>query len=315
MKTRIALAAASGLASEAILERLNESGLAPDSLVLLDDQAHAGERLAFGNTHLRIEDQADFDFGDCALTLMPEPDMELVERAASAGCVVISHRLSEDEPLLFTDSGEEPAIDYTADRFRVASPQLACLLPTLLLLERNFGIESVNLTLLHSAEFYDRAGIEELAAQTIGLLNSRQAVHNVFPAQLAFNLLPRPGDPGLLADLRSVLVNSSYTAMQQSVNVPLFHGFAAAVQLRLVAAFDLGDVERCLTRGERLRIREDQASPITDCNQSFDGIITQLETNPEQPQDLQFWILADPLRYGLANNYVNVTEFLLKSFL
>ncbi len=315
METRIALAAPTGLAGEAILERLNESGLASDSVVLLDNQAHAGERLAFGNTHLVIEDQADFDFGSCGLVLLPEPDTELVERAAAEGCIVVSHRLPQDEALLFVDGVEDPVLDYTADRFRVASAELSSLLPPLLLLERNFGIESVNLTLLHSAEFFGKAGVEELATQTISLLNARPAEHSVFPAQLAFNLLPRPGDPGLLADLRSVLVNNSYTAMQQSVTVPLFHGFVAAVQVRLVAAFDLGDVERCLSGDDRLQIRTDLASPIADCNQSFSGIITQLETNPEQPQDLQFWMLADPLRYGLANNYVNVTEFLLKSFL
>ena len=316
METRIALACAAGFAAEAILERFDESGLAPDSLVLLDGQAHAGERLAYGGTHLRVEDQAGFDFGNCSLLLLPQFEPDLAERAVAAGCILLSHELPRDLPLLYTgDSRDEPVVDYSADRFRVAGPELACLLPPLLLLERNFGIEATSLVTLRSAEFCGRAGVEELAAQTISLLNAREAANTVFPAQLAFNLLPGRADPDLLSDLQDILVNSSYTAMQQSVTVPLFHGFAAAVQLRLAASFDLGAVERCLAGAERLCIRHDQASPIVDCNQSFSGVITQLETYPDQPMDLQFWIVADPLRYGLANNYVNVTEFLLKSFL
>ncbi|MDJ0777361.1 MAG: Asd/ArgC dimerization domain-containing protein [Gammaproteobacteria bacterium] len=316
MEARIALAPAAGLAAEAILERLDESGLPPDSLVLLDVATHAGERLAYGGTHLRIEDQAEYDFGDCALLLLPQQDPALVERAAAAGCIVLSHELPRSLPLLFTAPGQqEPVLDYTADRFRVAGPELACILPSLVLLERNFGLEAVNLVTLRSAEFHGRAGVEELAAQTISLLNAREAAHAIFPAQLAFNLLPERGDPGLLADLRGILVNSSYTAMQQSVNVPLFHGFVAALQLRLATRFDLAEVEGCLAGGDRLLVRHEQTSPISDCNQSFSGIISQLETNPDQPPDLQFWIVADPLRYGLANNYVNVTEFLLKSYL
>ena len=57
------------------------------------------------------------------------------------------------------------------------------------------------------------------------------------------------------------------------------------------------------------------SSPITDCNQSFNCTISGLEQALNQPNKLQFWLVADPLRYGLTSNYVNVVDILLKSFL
>ena len=316
MTQQLALGRAGGLAAEAILERLHESGFAPDSLVLLDQPARVGARLPYGNGYLPVVDETEFDFGDCALLLLPEKAPELVDAATGQGCLVLSHALEPALPALFVDPSEaEPLLDYTADRFRLVGPELACLLPVLTTLDRRFGIEALNLVLLRSAEFEGKAGVDELAAQTVDLLNAREARSGVFPSQIAFNLLPMAADPVLAADLRRYLVNSSYTAMQQSVNVPVFHGFVAAVQLRLGSDCEREAAERCLGGLEGLVLKPGLASPIDDCNRSSGCVLSQLESIPDQPMDLQFWLLADPLRYGLANNYVNVADFLLKSFL
>ena len=82
-----------------------------------------------------------------------------------------------------------------------------------------------------------------------------------------------------------------------------------------VADFDQESVEACLGGLPGVVLKPGLASPIEDCNRSSGCVLSRLESIPDQPQDLQFWMLADPLRYGLANNYVNVTDFLLKSFL
>ena len=47
MSHKIALSHASGIVAEAILEKLPESGIAPDSLVLLDHESNAGKRIAY----------------------------------------------------------------------------------------------------------------------------------------------------------------------------------------------------------------------------------------------------------------------------
>jgi aspartate-semialdehyde dehydrogenase len=111
------------------------------------------------------------------------------------------------------------------------------------------------------------------------------------------------------------LGNNSYSIALQSVNVPVFHGLVAAVQLRFASAISFDDLERRLGGLDKVTVAKASAGLISVNNQSFSCTISHLEQAPNQPSNIQFWMITDPLRYGLANNYVNVTDFLLKSFL
>ncbi|MCP4469207.1 MAG: hypothetical protein GY815_00720 [Gammaproteobacteria bacterium] len=316
MTHRVALSHAGGVAAEAILEKLSESGIAPDSLVLLDHESNAGKRLPYGGSHLRLADQAQYDLSSCALLLMPQADTELETAALRQGCLLLSHSISDPRPAVFLAAGgQEPELSYTETRIRLAGPELCCLLPSLIELDKLAGISQLNITLLRSAEFHGKAGIDELASQTVNLLNGRPVESSVFSQQMAFNLLPEPLDWAVETDLRRYLGTSSYPIALQTVNVPIFHGFVAAVQIRLATDVVLEDCIKCLSALDKVTLKESDASPISDCNQSFSCVISHLEQAPNQPSSLQFWMVADPMRYGLANNYVNVTDFLLKSFL
>ena len=98
---RIALSHASGVAAEAILEKLSESGIAPDSLVLLDHESNVGKRLPYGGSHLRLADQLQYDLSTCALLLMPQADAELEAAALQQGCLLVSHVDSRIRARLF----------------------------------------------------------------------------------------------------------------------------------------------------------------------------------------------------------------------
>ena len=316
MEHCIALSHASGVAAEAILEKLPESGITPDSLILLDHESNLGKRLPYAGGNLSLHDQRTFDLSSCALLLMPEADAELESTALHHGCLLVSHTSMHDTPPTFVvDANTPPDISYTQTSLRLTGPELSCLLPTLLELNRLQPIEQLNLTLLRSAEFHGKAGVDELASQTISLLSSRAAEASVFAQQIAFNLIPDNVDAQIETDLKQIMGNSSYNLALQSVNVPVFHGLAVAVQLRFDSKVNIDDCKSRRAALDKVVVKKGPASPITDCNQSFICVISDLEQAQNQPSSLQFWMIADPMRYGLANNYVNVTDFLLKSFL
>ncbi|MGB5328739.1 MAG: Asd/ArgC dimerization domain-containing protein [Gammaproteobacteria bacterium] len=316
MEHVIALSHASGIAAEAILEKLPESGVTPDSLVLLDHDSKVGKRLPFADGYLSLQDQYKFDLSNCALLLMPEADAEMESLALSQGCLLLSHALENDSPALFVaEGGPQPDLAYTQTSLRLAGAELSSLLPVLLELDRVAPIEHINITFLRSAEFHGKAGVDELASQTINLLNTRSVEPGVYAQQIAFNLLPETTDPHIETDIRRFLGNNSYSIALQTVNVPIFHGLAAAVQLRFASNISFEGCKSRLAALANVAVEKGPVSPISDCNQSFNCVISQLEQAPEQPSDLRFWLITDPMRYGLANNYVNVSDFLLKSFL
>jgi len=316
MDHRIAISHASGIAAEAILEKLSESGIAPDSLFLLDNEAHVGKRLPYAGGRIAIRDQHGFDFSQSALLLMPEADAEIESTAIAQGCLLLSHLIERESPAIFmSDAEAAPNISYTETSLRLAGAELCCLLPILQALDRMQSIAHLGVTLIRSVEFHGKPGVDELASQTVNLLNTRQVVPSVFPEQIAFNVLPEAADSRIISDLDHFLGTISYSPMVQTLNVPLFHGFAAAVQLRFESDIALIDCRKRLESLDNLSVKQGSASPISDCNQSFSCVISHLEQVTNQHSGLQFWMIADPMRYGLANNYVNVAEFLLKSFL
>ena len=320
MDNRIALSHASGMAAEAILEKLAESGLKPDSLILLDRESNLGERLPYAGGYLGVQDQDGFDLSECALLLMPETDSDLASAALAQGCLLVSHAITSDSaPVFMPDTHGPQALSYTQTSLRLAGPELSCLLPVLLELNRENAIVRLNVTLLRSAEFYGKAGVDELATQTVNLFNSKDIDPVIYPQQIAFNLLPETPDPVLVTDLRRLLGNNSYSETPpvtlQSVNVPVFHGLAAAVQICFDAEVNFDGCKNRLSRLDKVIVKDGPVSPISHCNQSFSSIVCHLEQTSDQPSSLHFWMIADPMRYGLANNYVNVTNFLLESFL
>jgi len=312
----VALSHASGIAAEAILEKLPESGITPDSLVLLDHDSNVGKRVPFAEGYLSLQDQEKFDLAQCSLLLMQEADAQMESLALKQGCLLLSHALESESPAVFAAAGgPQPELAYTQTSLRLAGAELASLLPVLLELGQIAPIEHINLTLLRSAEFHGRAGVDELATQTINLLNSRSVEPGVYAQQIAFNLLPETTDPRIESDIRQFLGNNSYTVALQTVNVPIFHGLAVAVQLRFSSDISFEGCKSRLAALANVTVENGPVSPISDCNQSFNCVLSQLEQAPNQPTELRFWLVTDPMRYGLANNYVNLTDFLLKSYL
>jgi len=313
---RIAITHANSLLAEAILEKLPEPGITSDSVVLLDDESHVGVRLAYADSYLKIEDQQKYHYSDCALVLMLQYDRLIEEKLSNLDAILLSHTLpGDDRPVFAANADARLNISYSQQSLKLASAELSSLLGVLPTLHQNFSITHINTVLMRTAELKGKAGIDELAGQTIALLNSQEAKPRLYPLQIAFNLLPEASDCSFNRDLAGLIGHDEIKCVHQVVDVPVFHGFAAAVQLTFASEVDLRSCQSLLKSIKNVEIKSAAASPISDCNRSFGCVINRLEQAPNQANTLQFWMIADPIRYGLANNYVNVADILLKSFL
>ncbi len=313
---RIALTHADSLAAQAILEKLPESGLAPDSLILLGDESSAGTKLGYGDTYLQVQDQQDYSFEGCGLVLMPEYDASIESKLTSQDALLVSHTVDSDGAVVYAPNRDvEINVSYTQASVRLAGPELSCLMGVLPDLHQAFEISRCNLVFLRSAEASGKAAVDELAGQTIELLNGREAVPSVFPLQIAFNMFPASQISHLDADLVKLLGKSEISCIHQVTNVPVFHGLAISVQLEFANEVSLSESRAIFDKMSAVQLSDGYSSPISDCNQSFSCVINQLEGVENNAKSIHFWVVVDPMRYGLANNYVHVTDILLKSYL
>jgi aspartate-semialdehyde dehydrogenase len=313
---KIAITHAGESLAEAILEKLTESGLTSDSVVILGDESKVGVKLAFGGSYLAVEDQYEFDYSACSLVLLTQRDDKISQNLETQSALVLSHVHGDGQGLIYAATNNaELDISYTQQNIQLVSAEMACLLGVLPALNAHSAISTINTTFLRSVESKGKAGVDELAGQTVELLNGRDITPDVYPLQIAFNIIPAMAIPAFNDDLARLLGDDNIECAHQIIDVPVFHGLGASVQLSFQSKVDLIQCEKILKELDNVVYKKTTSSPITDCNQSFSCTISGLEQADNKPNRIQFWLVADPLRYGLTTNYVNAVDILLKSFL
>ena len=314
-KSNIAITHADESLAEAILEKLTESGLTSDSVFLLGDESKVGVKLPFGGGYLAVEDQHEFDYSSCSLVLLTQRDDQIALKLESQSALVLSHVHGDGQALIYAETHNAKLdISYTQKNIQLVSAEMGCLLGVLLALHTHTAISTINITFLRSVELKGKVGVDELAGQTVELLNGRDITPYIYPVQIAFNIIPAMAITAFNDDLARLLGDDNIECVHQIIDVPVFHGLGASVQLSFQSKIDLIQCEKRLKELDNVVYKKTTSSPITDCNQSFNCTISGLEQADNEPNRIQFWLVADPLRYGLTTNYVNVVDILLKSF-
>ncbi|MCK4707227.1 MAG: hypothetical protein KAU21_01310 [Gammaproteobacteria bacterium] len=312
-KTKFAVTHASGLLAEALLKSMAESGISSDSVILLDQEQQVGNRLSYGDTYLMVEDQHEYDYENLTAVLLLEPDAELESLLLHADCYVISHHANEMSQGVFT-----PLLSKLPEQpcaIKLASAELASLLLVANVIHSHFGISSLNIVNVQSSSHYGKSGVDELASQTISLLNSQDVKSGVFPLQLAFNMIPGEPDADMENQLIDAMQADDMKCSVQNILVPAFHGLSISVSLEVKHKIDLKKLSGLLNEQQGVQLNLYTVSPLTDCKKGSDVIITGLHQPQNDVNRLQFWIVSDSVRNGLIQNYQNMLDVLLKSVL
>jgi aspartate-semialdehyde dehydrogenase len=202
-----------------------------------------------------------------------------------------------------------------------ACPGTIVISSLMLRLAARFPLKSAVAHVFASASEIGSYGIEELQKQTVNLLSFQKIPRKVFGAQLAFNLLSRPGGTGgseLLA-LENRLRKQLKDYLQARVpipalrlfQVPVFHSLAVSLFVETgqpVAPEKAGEA----LQGERVQMRRrSQGSPTqVEVAGSDDILVDSVTADPDRPNGLWIWAVADNLRLG-AVNAVEIAESLL----
>ena len=201
-----------------------------------------------------------------------------------------------------------------------ARPATIVISALLLRLGARFPLKSAVAHVFASASEIGSHGIEELQKQTVNLLSFQKIPRKVFGAQLAFNLLSRPGGTGgseLLAletrlrkQLKEYLQGRVPLPALSLFQVPVFHSLAVSLFVETgqhVAPETVGEA----LQGDRVQMRRrSQDSPTQVEVAGSDKILVDSVTvDPDHPTGLWIWAVADNLRLA-AVNAVEVAECL-----
>jgi aspartate-semialdehyde dehydrogenase len=234
--------------------------------------------------------------------------------------------LESDVPLVvagINDAG--PAFEKASV---VANPHPATIILSHVfhLLRPKFGIEKAVVFILQPASAFDDPGIQELASQSVSLLNGAAPKKSVFKEQVAFNILshteaPDPCGFGAIerrvgAEVGRVLGPPDVPVRLSIVQAPVFHTYSIMFYLELTRDTDIAGLEALFEESEFFKVMPASAacaaSPISVSGKD-EIFIGPVKREASVPKTFWIWAVADNLRRGSALNAFDVARRMLEA--
>jgi aspartate-semialdehyde dehydrogenase len=208
-----------------------------------------------------------------------------------------------------------PATGVESDPAQVfvsAHPAVIVISSLLLRLAARFPLQTAVAQVFGSASESGSRGIEELQRQTMNLLSFQKIPHQVFGAQLAFNLLSRLGRTGTgeAAGLEARLGRQLRQYLGERIPRPALRRFQAPVFYSLGVSLYVETSETVAPEaaaaalaGERVRVRRStqDAPTLIEVTGSSDILVDRIVSDAAHPTGLWLWAVADNLRLAATN--------------
>lgn len=328
---KIAVVGATGLVGETILEILAERQFFTSEIVALASARSLGSTVHFGQQSLAVDDLATFDFSGVDIALFSaggSVSAEYAPKAAEVGCMVIdnsSHfRYDDDKPLVVPEiNGSLLTNHEKGSGGIIANPNCSTIQMVMALapLHREIGIERINVATYQSVSGAGRKAVQELAEQTRAKLTFETPPHDVFPQDIAFNVLPQIDtvqDNGysreemkMVWETRKILDDQNILVNPTAVRVPVFFGHAMAVHLEMQNAFDIAAAVELLKQQTGVSVFESDTewpTPSGDSAGKDPVFIGRIRKDISHDRGLNLWVVADNIRKGAALNAVQIAE-------
>ncbi|MEH6634808.1 MAG: aspartate-semialdehyde dehydrogenase [Halioglobus sp.] len=334
----VAVVGATGAVGEAMISILEERNFPVGKLYALASSRSAGKTIMFNGKTVKVTDLAEFDFSQAHIGLFSAGgsiSAEFAPKAAAAGCVVIdntSHfRQHEDIPLIVPEVNIEALAGYTA-RNIIANPNCSTIqmLVALKPIYDAVGIERINVATYQAVSGTGNDAVKELAGQTASLLNGKQAECEVYPKQIAFNVLPHIDtfeDNGytreemkMVWETQKIFADASIQVNPTCVRVPVFFGHSEAVHVETVDKITAQEARALLEMAPGVVVmdeREDGGypTPVSDSAGADAVFVGRIREDISHPRGLDLWVVADNVRKGAALNSVQIAESLISTYL
>lgn len=330
----IAILGATGAVGEALLETLAERQFPVGEIYALARNESAGEHLRYSGKSVIVQDVADFDWTQAQLAFFvagAEAAAAWVEEATNAGCLVIDSSglfaLEPDVPLVVPEVNPSVLADYrNRNVIAVANSLTSQLLASLKPLIDEGGLSRISVTSLLSASAHGKKAVDALAGQSAKLLNGIPIDEDdFFGRQLAFNMLPLlPDSEGsvreerrIVDEVRKILQDDGLMISASCIQSPVFYGHAQMVSFEALRPLAAEEARDAFSRGEDIVLSEETDFPtqVGDASGNPQLSVGCVRNDYGMPEQVQFWSVADNVRFGGALMAVKTAEKLVQEYL
>lgn len=332
----VAVLGATGAVGETMLSILEERDFPVGEVYALASSRSAGTCLEFKGGALRVQDVAEFDFSKAHIGLFSagaSVSARWAPVAAAAGCVVVDNtscfRYEDDIPLVVPEVNPEAIARYK-NRGIIANPNCSTIqmLVALKPIYDAVGIERINVCTYQAVSGTGKKAIDELASQTANLLNGKPTKAEVYPKQIAFNVLPHIDvflDNGytkeemkMVWETRKIMGDDSIQVNPTTARVPVFYGHSEAVHIETRRKITAEQARNILSRAPGIMVIDEHRpggypTAVTEAAGHDPVFVGRIREDISHPRGLNLWVVSDNVRKGAALNSVQIAEELVKS--
>ncbi len=328
----VAVVGATGAVGETILQILEERKFPVRTLRLFASQRSAGRRLRFQEEEVPVEPLTADAFRGIEFALFSAGaarSKEFAPAAARAGAIVIDNssafRMDAEVPLVVPEINPEAAFRHKGI---IANPNCTAIVMLMPLkpLHDHARVRRVVATSYQAVSGAGAKAIEELKRQVKAWVKGEPLTAEVFPHQIAFNVLPHVDaflengytreEMKLLNETRKILGDEHIQVSPTTVRVPVFRAHAVAVNVETERPVSVATARQLFAAFPGLRVLDDPSRleypmPLTVAG-TDDCYVGRIRQDLFRENGLNFWAVGDQLRKGAALNTVQIAELLTR---
>jgi len=326
----LAIVGATGAVGVEMIRVLERRHFPVASLRLLASPRSAGKKLSFLGKELTVEPLTENSFEGIDIALFSAGggiSKEFAPHAVNAGAIVVDNssafRMDPKVPLVVPEINAADAASHSGI---LANPNCTTAITLMAVhpLHQAFGLKRIIASSYQAVSGTGAMAIEELREQVEAIAANKPVKREVYPHQIAFNVLPHVDsfledgytreEMKMQNEGRRILNLPSLTASVTCVRVPVYRAHSVSVTAEFEKPVSLEKAREVINAAPGIRLHDDPANNVypmpIECSGEDDCRVGRLRLDCALPNALTFWVAGDQLLKGAALNAVQIAELL-----
>ncbi|PYL00049.1 MAG: aspartate-semialdehyde dehydrogenase [Verrucomicrobia bacterium] len=328
----VAVVGATGAVGVEMVKALEKRGFPAGQLTLLASARSVGREFRFRGGKITVKELTGTSFKGIDIALFSAGgsiSREFAPIAVQSGCVVIDNssafRMDDSVPLVIPEIN---ASEAKLHKGIIANPNCttAITLMALYPLHKAFDVKRVFASSYQAVSGTGARAIEELRRQVTQLVNGQTVTKEIYPHQIAFNVLPHVDsflpdhytkeEMKMQNEGRKIMHHPTFRASVTCVRVPVYRAHSVAVSAEFGKPVSPEAAREVLKKAPGLDVvdqPEKAEYPLPLYVAEKDNCqVGRIRRDCALDNGLCFWVCGDQLLKGAALNAVQIAEELLK---
>ena len=324
----VAVVGATGAVGVEMLKTLEKRNFPVGRLTPLASVRSAGKTLPFWGQEITVQELTTDSFAGVDIALFSaggEISGEFASRAVEAGAVVVDNssafRMDDNVPLVVPEIN---AAEVARHKGIIANPNCSTIVTVMALypLHQAFGVKRMFASTYQAVSGSGATGIAELERQVGEINEGREVSREVYPHQIAFNVLPHVDvflDNGytkeemkMVHESRKIMGLPDFEASVTCVRVPVYRAHSIAISAEFEKPVSVEGAREAISGAPGIDLNDDVASngyplPLELAGQD-NCQVGRIRKDCAMENGLSFWVAGDQLLKGAALNAIQIAE-------